>query len=194
MQLVIQTPYLKALQLFAGKKDLRFYLNGVCFQVEKGRAFALATDGHRLAAHLLTEGLKPELRLSVVVPNDIIDAALKIAGKTKQITLEVDETGQSRALNLAGVGGLALDGNFPDWRRVFNSNDGQPEAISYFNPDYLRDVFKAAKLIGSKFGHMKQSGDSAGRATLAHDFDCLVMPFRLAKVEHLPACSWVVAA
>ena len=193
MQIIIKTPYLKALQLFSAKKDLRYYLNGVCFQVEKGRAVAVATDGHRLAAHLISEGLDPELRLSVVVPNDIIDAALKIAGKAKTITLEISDT-DPKALNLAGVGGRAVDGTFPDWRRVFNAHDNAEQQISHFNPDYLRDVFKAAKLIESKFGHMKQHGDNAGRATLAEDFECLVMPFRVSKVEYLPACSWVKSA
>jgi predicted RNA-binding protein with TRAM domain len=67
---------LRAARTHAAKNDVRYYLNGVCFNFRNGHI--LATDGHRL---FIGNSVKAD-HDEIIVPNDLIDNVLKACGKS----------------------------------------------------------------------------------------------------------------
>ncbi len=58
--------------LAMAQQDIRYYLNGMLLVFEPGRVRAVATDGHRLAAHCSTEADGIAERHEVIVPRKTV--------------------------------------------------------------------------------------------------------------------------
>lgn len=71
---MIILPYLelKAVALFAGKKDIRYYLNGVCVTSIDGALGLVATDGHRLT--VFREEEYDYDGDDFIIPNELVQA------------------------------------------------------------------------------------------------------------------------
>ncbi|WP_414618653.1 hypothetical protein [Serratia liquefaciens] len=129
--------------IFQAKKDVRYYLNGICFAPDKK---LYATDGHRafIGEHE-TEGL-----------TDNVIVAIKGAKFTKFERAEINtDTGLVAYLDEHGTrvsAGLCevVDGRFPDVERVVPKENNPVSEIG-FNASYLADIEKAAKLYNPKF-------------------------------------------
>src|SRR5690606_28974199 len=127
--------HLKALLLFAGRNDIRYYLNGIAIQ---GR-FAIATDGHKMAVYRMPEDSK----LDVIIPCNAVEFALRING----IGAPAIEVGADR---VGRVFYDSIEGSYPVWRHVVpdDPKSMKVEKIS-FNADYLSALAKAAKILRS---------------------------------------------
>lgn len=184
-EIAVTRAQLRAALIFAGDKDIRYYLNGVCLHVgECGDARLVATDGSRLAIIKLdaTSGATPG---EYIIPRDVLKTVkkagrydfplmLKISGAEFQI---VDPAG-SQILG----GSKLIDGKFPDFQRVIpqpENMDGTPGA---FNASYLADIQKALIELGDKNGFfpMLQNGEKSGALAVREDkgFLCVVMGMR----------------
>jgi DNA polymerase-3 subunit beta len=103
----------------AAEKDIRYYLNGVYVDAERGRL--VATDGHILACHVH----EPNGQKSAIVPIDVVKAA-RVGGR--KATLEIravteEHTNQPMFEATNGRTGAVLrnqpiDGKFPEYQRV----------------------------------------------------------------------------
>lgn len=130
----IDTKALAACRHAAADKDVRYYLNGVLF--EPATARLVATDGRLLFACKLNcepvAGAAP-----VIIPNELIDTVLKTARKQNVAELTID--GQRLSFAVAGntYAGEAIDGNFPDWRRVVRF---EAEALAHIDPAKLEQM------------------------------------------------------
>lgn len=139
---------------FSADKDIRFYINGVCLQNHKDGLFAVATNGHIMAYARLGDAQDEqefELILSNVFVKDAIlsfkDAGdLTIEQKTIEGQNYIEANGASTRKSMKAMGG-----RYPDWRRVFPSEDAEPVADTVgFNPKYLA-VFEKAYKAFKKF-------------------------------------------
>ena len=54
----------------------------------------------------------------------------------------------------------AIDGTFPDWRRVIPLETRQEVLAPLFNPDHLKRLWKAGEILGEKCSGMGYNGDS----------------------------------
>lgn len=171
----IQTNHLKAVLLAAGKKDLRYYLNGV--HVTKHHL--VGTDGHRM--HVVCHG-GDWPHDPVTIPRDACDLAIK--GKTT--TLGVTPT---------AIGPLSYQptgGTYPDYARVMASSTAlsagieQGDLLTCIQPDYLKDADAAIKLVAGN------GGNSLARIGTAWvwsnpTLQVVVMPYRAHATEKHPA-------
>jgi DNA polymerase-3 subunit beta len=161
---------LKALLCFAGSKDIRDYLNGVCVDVSGGVLRGVATNGHMagVAAFNLVTGV-PDAQY--VLPREFVEHIVK----TKYI-YTLDIVGDTVTAS-HGHSAKLVDGKFPDWRRVVQFPEGEESAGTY-NAEYLHDIAKASKALGNKHGLYKlhQFGESAGVFQIAGDFVGVIMP------------------
>ena len=155
----IETNQLKALLLCAGKKDIRYYLNGVHFESTPSGIIAVSTDGHRLLAINLPHQF--ESNLNVTIPRELLDQAVK----TKSLVIDILIDGDKVTLSSNGqsLNGQAWDASivYPDFRRVIpNSVTG--ETGSQFDNESLVNFDKIGKLInGGKASVLQNSGDAA---------------------------------
>ena len=132
MAITITSAQLKAVALAMAKKDIRYYLNGLMINENH----IVATDGHRM--HIFYHGQQWE-HGETVIPREMIDLALKM----KAVNVEI--TGKT----INGIPFNALDGRFPDYRRVIPSGAGgvtEGCIVSNINADYLKDAVSAIKM------------------------------------------------
>ena len=143
---------LRAARTHAAEKDVRHYLQGVYLDTAAGKI--VATDGHRLFV-ANARGVK-SVHPAVIVPNETIDAALKqftgeyARGKSLgavDVTVTVDGPHIAIGTPTGSVTGKALDGRFPEWRRVVPKAEDVGEHVpAVLNTQYLADACEALSI------------------------------------------------
>jgi len=150
--LTVSLATLRAARTHTAEKDVRYYLQGVYLDTAAGKV--VATDGHRLFA-ANARGVKSNYP-AVIVPNETIDAALKqftgeyARGKSLgavDVTVTVDESHLAIGTPTGSVTGKALDGRFPEWRRVVpKPEDVGDQVPAVLNTQYLADACEALSI------------------------------------------------
>jgi DNA polymerase-3 subunit beta len=173
--------------LFAAKKDIRYYLNGVHFESGANGTLAVATNGHCLAvARLDRESVEPA---SFIVPRDHLDNVVKGA----KGAVDINKLSDTQCTLNSSNGQITVplcDGKFPDWRRVVTSQ--QTGERAYFHPDYAAMVDKAGQIIyPRKLGYLiQQNGNNVGYANLNDVVHAYVMPIKAYENEVVNSPNW----
>ncbi len=183
--------HLRAVSLFAAVKDIRSYLNGVCVEVTPHAVRLCATNGHVLAvtntAH--DEGEPRPDCGQWIIPSDAIKAGIKCVGKHLSVILLNVPDDDSRDGCTLGIPGNAvmfnaIDGRFPDYRRVVPSTiDGTP---AQYNPTYLYTFQQAALVYGGRNANgyimLGMNGQGSARVHINEsEFIGVIMPWRTAQ-------------
>jgi len=134
------------------QQDVRYYLNGMLFEINNNSFSAVTTDGHRLA---LTQAyIKTGLNESkqVIIPRKTVIEIQKILNDIDDI---VDVCIDNNHIRFT-VGSIILtskliDGKFPDYKRVIPSNNDITAKIN-------RDLFKQALVRSAIISNEKFKG------------------------------------
>lgn len=132
------------------QQDVRYYLNGMLFEVTPGQLRAVATDGHRLAmcdAHAETSN---DDRMQVIVPRKGVQELARLLTDDDGIVTITLGTNHIRATvgNVTFTSKL-IDGKFPDYERVLPKGG---DKIILANREELRhSLSRAAILSNEKF-------------------------------------------
>lgn len=154
----IETKYLKATAIFAGKDASRYYLNGVQCEVFERHITLVSTDGHRLfVAHceLASDNFAGDSIVGhkFIMPSEAIKKALT-GYKLDKISIGIEINELAYSFTLGDVTFVPIDGNYPNWREIINpdkvSHNNEP---AQYNALYLADFAKAAKILGDKGGY-----------------------------------------
>jgi len=147
---VINLRVLAAVSAFASKDETRYYLNGVCVEIERRRTTYVATDGHRFIVY--RDDLEPTEGDNELVGNFIIPTAhckpFKIGKEDPAIAKVIGDEGTRLTIahGFVDVTFNPIDGTFPDWRNV--TPKGQPSGqIAQFDLDYLAAFRKFARAL-----------------------------------------------
>jgi DNA polymerase-3 subunit beta len=185
MKITLKTSALRAALICAAKKDIRYYLQGICISINNPDvAMVYGTDGKILFA-----GQSPievieapqNYGFSIIVPYETIKGIDK---KSEFIDLETIEGGAKDYYLLGNARFQAIDARFPDISRVVPARDAYSEqTISYFDPELLVKGNEAlAMYYGTKKGKvfpLHQRGDSSGAIhNNQNDAVVVVMPMR----------------
>jgi DNA polymerase-3 subunit beta len=185
MKITLKTSTLRAALICAAKKDIRYYLQGICISINNPDvAMVYGTDGKILFA-----GQSPievieapqNYGFNIIVPYETIKAIDK---KSEFIDLETIEGGAKDYYLLGDARFQAIDARFPDISRVVPARDAFSEqSISYFDPELLVKGNEAlAMYYGTKKGNvfpLHQRGDSSGAIhNNQNDAVVVVMPMR----------------
>ena len=173
---------LKAVALFAGKQDIRSYLNGVLITSDHGKVVAVATDGHRLTA------FKSEVDYSgpeFIVPVENV-TALKATQRIRCVEVTYDAETRMVKLVTGETAQIcqAIDAQYLYWRRAIPALEqlsGKLADNCGFNAVYLSDYAKLRKLLGhsSTSIAIKPNESSAARISIDDSrFVCVLMPMR----------------
>jgi len=176
---------LKAALYCAAKNDVRYYLNGVCFEPSTGAL--VATDGHVLFAIKTTPIPGNEKEPAVIIPRDLVERAVAMAGSASRmdLTLEVDGHRLRFTHTSDIVEGNDVDGRFPEWRRIFRDAKREQGEPGQFQPALLMNVQRAFSTLYNGRSKIFPVVTHAGRDNAAliscpaiRDAIGLVMPFR----------------
>jgi len=185
MKITLKTSVLRAALICAAKKDLRYYLQGVCVSINHPSvAMVYGTDGHVMfAGQSPIEVIEaPEAYgFQIIIPSDTIKALDK---RAEFIDLETIEGGAKDYYLLGNARFQAIDARYPDISRVVPARDAFSELkISYFDPELLIKGNEAlAMYYGAKKGKvfpLLQRGDYSGVIhNGTNDALVVVMPMR----------------
>jgi hypothetical protein len=185
--ITINVNFLKAALLFASDEETRYYLRGVHLLRRGDHLRITATDGHRLfcAAQMLTpDESGPDF--DVILPRDGLKKAMTGVNRNCEflaLDLEWDGDRVKRAV-LNDLGMAPVEGTFPTIERVVpDANAIIGGETASFNPLYLADIGKAAKILtGNVNGfHLGHNGGSPALVSFdpaAGNAFAVVMPYR----------------
>ena len=103
------------------QQDVRFYLNGMLWEINPTELKVVATDGHRLALSELTaiEGFNAEQTAQIIVPRKAIQELSRILSSTEeQLTVSFGHNHLYVKNSLFTFVTKLIDGKFPDYKRV----------------------------------------------------------------------------
>ena len=153
--LTVSLATLRAARTHSAVKDVRYYLCGVYLDTKAGKV--VATDGHRMLI-ATARGVKVDAP-PVIIPNDLLDAALKQFGGeyargkalgAVDVAVTVDGVQLTITTPTGQVSGKALDGQFPEWRRVVpKADDVATFAPAVLNWEYVMDACEALTIAAN---------------------------------------------
>jgi DNA polymerase-3 subunit beta len=154
---------LAAAVAFASKDEARYYINGVCLEIEPRAVTYIGTDGHRLIAYR-DEKLDPESPDNLLIGKFIIPTA-----HCKPHKLDKEDSGEAKifgtgrltiAHDFCDVTFLPIDGVYPNWRKTV------PQAavtgkLGQYNLDYLASFRKFAVALDLPSPFVAHNGEEA---------------------------------
>lgn len=193
MQVItIDRKALKACALFAAKKDIRYYLNGVLIESTPLETRIVGCDGHTLGVHRSAAKGDNLGVFTGIIPLDTVTAILKWKSPVRSddipVTLTAQDNGEIRA-DYCGQSIIfkCIDGKFPDYQRVIPAELNGEKA--FFNPDYLIRLRDASKVLNTSFA-FGYNGDSAALAKIGDDMIAVIMPLRTEYLDSAIGASW----
>ena len=192
IKLTIKPEILKALALFAAKKDPRTHLNAINIEIHQDAAYLVAANGKVMGAYRLPAE-NPEIKepvMNVIIPVDMFDLIRKAAAtRYAHCDIEIEIGGpaetddNSRPIKISSgaisVAGDSIAGASIDWRRVIPITVSGKTA--QFSPNILSVAGNARAILGGK-GNLNgmRIGHNGNQAALVdvgnQDFIAVIMP------------------
>lgn len=179
----IETAVLKAALYCAPKKDIRYCLNGVLVESKNGNLSIVSTTGAVLFVHQIEHRYHAE-DFSFIIPRSVVESIVKTKGKVLEITGEAFS--HASKLRCGSTLFTAIDGQFPDWRRVVPDHLStiiKDSITSKFNPELVMDCYAAIataegkkdKGFAANLGDTGHLGIVSGGSLLTF---CIISPMR----------------
>lgn len=130
------------------QQDVRYFLNGLLFEVTPEHVRAVATDGHRLALTSVLREAGGTQRMQAIVPRKAVQEIGRLVGEGAQRA----EIALGDAFMRVTAGDFTLttklvDGKFPDYEKVI-PKAGSQHAIG--SRDALRQAFTRAAVLSNE--------------------------------------------
>lgn len=130
------------------QQDVRYYLNGMLFEVTNGVLRTVATDGHRLAMCTETAEAATSDRYQVIVPRKGVQELARLLGDDDgpvEISLSTNHIRVS--VNTVTFTSKLIDGKFPDYERVLPRGG---DKIVLANRDELRQALHRVSILSNE--------------------------------------------
>ena len=136
-------------QFSMANQDVRYYLNGMLFEIDGTTLRSVATDGHRMAVSQVALGADFAQK-QIIVPRKGVQELVKLLDAPEQpVMLQIGSSNLRAEVNNFVFTSKLVDGRFPDYRRVMPQHTTKTLETSC---DELRQSFaRAAILSNEKF-------------------------------------------
>jgi DNA polymerase III subunit beta len=130
------------------QQDVRYYLNGLLFEMRGGRVRTVATDGHRLALCDGKEMLDGGIDLQVIVPRKaVLELNRLFDDREGSATFEVSNSHMRVVMENQTFTSKLIDGRFPDYERVIPS---QPAVAMIADKATLRQALARTAILSNE--------------------------------------------
>jgi DNA polymerase-3 subunit beta len=130
------------------QQDVRYYLNGMLWEVRSGYLRAVATDGHRLAMCTLQSEINVDDGLQVILPRKgVIELSRLLMDEDGTVAVVIGTNHFRANTGLFQFTSKLVDGKFPDYERVL------PRAatkVIYGNREELRQAFSRTSILSNE--------------------------------------------
>ena len=101
------------------QQDVRYYLNGMLWEVQEGQLRVVATDGHRLALCTLSAEISSHETLQVILPRKgVIELARLMMNENDDVEVVIGSNHIRATTSEFTFTSKLVDGKFPDYDRV----------------------------------------------------------------------------
>lgn len=189
----INRKHLLSMLNLSGKKDIRYYLNGVCLELHSNMALLVACDGCCLGV-LRIEYSNDSLTdpVQFIIPNETIE----MLKSSKNIIVDLNIDGDLNNFDNM-ISFKMTDGKFPDFKRFLPKKCSCE--VAQFEPNIVMQLRKCIDGIYGKKEHIEIAHNGTGSALVTvvehSQFFGAIMPLRTRKIasEILNgAPSWLV--
>lgn len=187
---------LHAVSLHISQEETRYYLNGLWIEPVSKGILLVATDGHRLSVGYDDAATHTGIGKGIILP---VPKAMHRDLNPRKFPADKDiaplqwQDGWWKVIDRQH-GAPAIDGNFPDWRRVLPPTEHLTLGMKGgFNTRYLAELHQIAKILqGDPEGLLIYGEDAAGphlaQITNRSDWRCILMPM---WCEKNPVPDWL---
>lgn len=133
-------------QFAMAQQDVRYYLNGMLFEIDGDKLLTVATDGHRLAlSKLILNQSVTDTLVQVIVPRKgVIEASKLMSSTDSTSTVELNNNHIRITLGEFIFTSKLIDGRFPDYDKVLPKN---AERILISDRESIREAFSRASIL-----------------------------------------------
>ncbi len=129
-------------------QDVRYYLNGLLFEVSPSKVRTVATDGHRLALSDLEKSCGVSSDQQVIIPRKgVIELQRLLDDSEDQISLELSSNHVQALIGSIRFTSKLIDGKFPDYERVIPQIG---EKIVSLDKDILKKALTRAAILSNE--------------------------------------------
>ena len=128
-------------------QDVRYYLNGMSFEVDNSELKTVATDGHRLALAQKQLTASTQTQRQIIIPRKGVQEIMRLLiVDDSDIKIQLGEN-HFRLIDQEFIFTSKLvDGRFPDYRRVL-PRGGDKQVIA--NREWLRSAFSRVSILSN---------------------------------------------
>ncbi|KLN65243.1 MULTISPECIES: DNA polymerase III subunit beta [Vibrio] len=134
-------------QFSMANQDVRYYLNGMLFEIDGTTLRSVATDGHRMAVSQ-TELDADFAQKQIIVPRKGVLELVKLLDAPEQpVVLQIGSSNVRAEVNNYVFTSKLVDGRFPDYRRVMPQTTTKTLEAGC---DELRQAFSRAAILSNE--------------------------------------------
>jgi DNA polymerase-3 subunit beta len=130
-------------------QDVRYYLNGLLLEIDKGKLRAVATDGHRLALCDVKADGSGSAGHQVIVPRKGVRELQRLLGEDGDLMLAIGSNHMRAQVDSIQFTTKLIDGRFPDYQRVIPKRGDHP--VTADREDLRQALYRAAILSNEKY-------------------------------------------
>ncbi len=129
-------------------QDVRYYLNGLLFEVDNGVLRAVATDGHRLALSTLDVAATAGHQKQIIIPRKgVLEIMRLLSADEQMVQLSLGQNHIRLTDSQFSFSCKLIDGRFPDYRRVLPRNSTKKVTA---HRDVLKDACVRASILSNE--------------------------------------------
>ncbi len=130
------------------QQDVRYYLNGMLWELSKNQLRVVATDGHRLAMCTVEAELSVEDDVQVILPRKgVIELSRLLQTEDAEVAVVLGANHLRATTNDFTFTSKLVDGKFPEYERVLPRS---PNKIVLGSRDELRQAFSRTAILSNE--------------------------------------------
>ncbi len=130
------------------QQDVRYFLNGMLFDLDNDSISAVTTDGHRLALAETFVQIKMEEAKKIIIPRKTVIEIQKILNDINdEVDIYIDYNHIQFKIGNLSLTSKLIDGKFPDYKRVIPLNNDKNAKI---RRDMLRQALIRSAIISNE--------------------------------------------
>ena len=113
---------IKQTEFAMASQDVRFYLNGMLFELDNQQLHLVATDGHRLSKATTNLAQEQMGKWQLIVPRRTVNELAKALGDSGDVTLGLASNHLMLTIGDLSMTVKLIEGKFPEYQRVIPLN------------------------------------------------------------------------
>ncbi|OAM51974.1 DNA polymerase III subunit beta [Methylovorus sp. MM2] len=139
----------KQVEFAMAQQDIRYYLNGLLFEVSGNRLNVVGTDGHRLS-FTSTELTQSYEKQEIILPRKTVIELIKLLDESdEEVTIEITSGQANFSFGDIRLISKVIDGKFPDYTRVIPT--GHQNNFTVDRTTILLSMQRASILSNEKY-------------------------------------------